>query len=175
MSRVIKNNDGVAVVEGTPAASLVKDVDKFFASKPPERMAGESISQPKKINKNKIMSEAEYKADATRRINEEMKRGRAISPMPYSMYVERQQPGFKEKQAAAIGKKRELLERYNRGETSLGRSQEVDSTPRRNEARDKAESRRERFFERRRSRKEAERSQREQSATQGRFITTLET
>ena len=44
MSRVIKNNDGVAVVEGTPAASLVKDVDKFFAAKPPERMAGESIA-----------------------------------------------------------------------------------------------------------------------------------
>ena len=42
--RVIKNNDGVAVVEGTPAASLVKDVDKFFAAKPPERMAGESIA-----------------------------------------------------------------------------------------------------------------------------------
>ena len=51
MSRVIKNNDGVAVVEGTPAASLVKDVDKFFASKPPEKMAGESIAQPKKIYK----------------------------------------------------------------------------------------------------------------------------
>ena len=44
MSRVIKNNDGVAIVEGTPAASLVKDVDKFFAAKPPERMAGESIA-----------------------------------------------------------------------------------------------------------------------------------
>ena len=51
MSRVIKNNDGVAVVEGTPAASLVKDVDKFFASKPPEKMAGESIAQPKRISK----------------------------------------------------------------------------------------------------------------------------
>ena len=51
MSRVIKNNDGVAVVEGTPAASLVKDVDKFFASKPPEKMAGESIAQPKRIGK----------------------------------------------------------------------------------------------------------------------------
>ena len=42
--RVIKNNDGVAIVEGTPAASLVKDVDKFFAAKPPQRMAGESIA-----------------------------------------------------------------------------------------------------------------------------------
>ena len=45
--------------------------------------------------------------------------------------------------------------------------------PRRNEAKDRAESRRKRFFERRRSRKEAERSQTEQEATQGRFITTL--
>ena len=54
MSRVIKNNDGVAVVEGTPAASLVKDVDKFFAAKPPERMAGESVSQPRKIDPRAI-------------------------------------------------------------------------------------------------------------------------
>ena len=48
MSRVIKNNDGVAVVEGTPAASLIKDVDKIFATKPPERMAGE-IAAPVNI------------------------------------------------------------------------------------------------------------------------------
>ena len=42
MSKVIKNNDGVAIVEGTPAASLIKDVDKFFAAKPDQRMAGEA-------------------------------------------------------------------------------------------------------------------------------------
>jgi len=42
MSRVIKNNDGVAIVEGTPAASLVKDANKFFAAKPDTRMAGEA-------------------------------------------------------------------------------------------------------------------------------------
>ena len=54
MSKVIKNNDGVAVVEGTPAASLVKDVDKFFAINPRERMAGESISQPRKIDPRAI-------------------------------------------------------------------------------------------------------------------------
>ena len=54
MSKVIKNNDGVAIVEGTPAASLVKDVDRFFASKPPERMAGESISQPRKLDPRAI-------------------------------------------------------------------------------------------------------------------------
>jgi len=45
--------------------------------------------------------------------------------------------------------------------------------PNRNKAKEKAESRRERFFQRRRSRKEAARSQREQEATQGKFITTL--
>ena len=49
MSRVIKNNDGVAIVEGTPAASLVKDVDKFFKEKPPERMAGEAY-KPKSLS-----------------------------------------------------------------------------------------------------------------------------
>ena len=48
MSRVIRNNDGVAIVEGTPAASLVKDVDKFFKEKPPERMAGE-VSKPRSL------------------------------------------------------------------------------------------------------------------------------
>ena len=45
--------------------------------------------------------------------------------------------------------------------------------PNRNKAKEKAESRRKRFFQRRRSRKEAERSQREQESTQGKFITTL--
>ena len=54
MSRVIKNDDGVVVVEGTPAATLVKESDKFFASKPPERMAGESISQPRKLDPRAI-------------------------------------------------------------------------------------------------------------------------
>ena len=50
MSKVIKDNNGVAIVEGTPAASLIKDIDKFFALKPPERMAGEGISKPKSLS-----------------------------------------------------------------------------------------------------------------------------
>ena len=50
MSKVIKNNDGVAVVEGTPAASLIKDVDKFFAAKVDTRMAGEVV-QPNTMKK----------------------------------------------------------------------------------------------------------------------------
>ena len=56
MSKVIKNNDGVAVVEGTPAASLVKDVDKFFTAKPPKRMAGEAI-KPQKLDTERLSSE----------------------------------------------------------------------------------------------------------------------
>ena len=43
MSRVIKNDDGIAIVEGTPAASLIKDADKFFAAKVDTRMAGEAV------------------------------------------------------------------------------------------------------------------------------------
>ena len=54
MSKVIKNNDGVAIVEGTPAASLIKDAGKFFAAKIDTRMAGESVSQPRKIDPRAI-------------------------------------------------------------------------------------------------------------------------
>ena len=50
MSRVIKNDDGIAIVEGTPAASLIKDADKFFAAKVDTRMAGEAV-QPKTMKK----------------------------------------------------------------------------------------------------------------------------
>ena len=50
MSKVIKNNDGVAIVEGTPAASIIKDVDKFFAAKVDTRMAGEVV-QPNTMKK----------------------------------------------------------------------------------------------------------------------------
>ncbi len=42
MSKVNKDNNGVAIVEGTPAASLIKDADKFFAAKVDTRMAGEA-------------------------------------------------------------------------------------------------------------------------------------
>ena len=146
MSKVIKNNDGVAVVEGTPAASLVKDVDKFFASKPPERMAGQSISQPRKIDPRAINTR---------------------SPIRSNLQSERTD---EERAEVTARREKQMEERKLRAETLTAERQE---TPRRNEARDKAESRRRRFFERGRSRKEAERSQNEQEATQGKFITTL--
>ena len=151
MNRVIKDNNGVAVVEGTPAASLVKDVDKFFATKPPERMAGESVGQPRKLNPR-----------SGRKPSFEN-----LSTQEQAEVTARREQMMEDRKARAALQSRDPRDTMSReGERPL---------PRRNEAKDRAESRRKRFFERRRSRKEAERSQREQEATQGKFITTLET
>jgi len=175
--KVIKNNDGVAVVEGTPAASLVKDVDKFFATKPPKRMAGESVSQPRKIDENKILSRDEYYQQFKDK-EKEMGGMMRITPKRYEAYLREQEPGYREEQQAAIQKERELMEQESRkrgfsDERRTTGGKPVDNQSNRNEAKEKAESRRKRFFERRRSRKEAERSEVEQEATQGKFITTL--
>ena len=147
MSKVIKNDDGVTVVEGTPSASIIKDVDKFFASKPPERMAGESISQPRKINKNNILSEKEYYQQFEDKEKEMGGRGR-ITPERYEDYLKKQQPGYQEEKAAAIQRERELIEQAGRVDRKpserLGRP--VGGNPNRNEAKDNAESRRKRFL-----------------------------
>ena len=205
MSRVIKNNDGVAVVEGTPAASLVKDVDKFFASKPPERMAGESISQPKKIsfldfyNKqsgplfdgkgnvigykdgtkgttekfDKPIPKEEYKGPDPRAINTRS----PIQRKPDPRAINTRSPIPKKPQSERTDEERRAnLEAFDRLSEERKRGMTINTKrpqSNRNEAKEKAESRRKRFFERRRSRKEAERSQKEQEATQGKFITTL--
>ena len=194
MSRVIKDNNGVAVVEGTPAASLVKDVDKFFAAKPRERMAGENIAQKRTLDPRAINIRRPTPKDL-----EQMNNPPNVSPEDNRMFMggsedfdertgrvevksvfkdsEKQgrRPSFEnlssEEQAEVTARReKQMEERKLRAETSKA---ERRVTPRRNEARDKAESRRKRFFQRRRSRKEAERSQREQEATQGKFITTL--
>ena len=144
MSRVIKNNDGVAIVEGTPASSLVKDVNKFFAAKPPERMAGESVSQPRKLDPRAINTK---------------------SPIPKKPQSERT-----DEERRANLEAFDRLSEERKSEMSINTKRPQSN---RNEAKEKAESRRKRFFERRRSRKEAERSQTEQEATQGKFITTL--
>ena len=156
--RVIKNK-GVAVVEGTPAASLIKDADRFFASKPRERMAGESIGEARTIQtedntmfmggskdfnektgsrigtrkttvdsegftaeepqsdtrgEGEIMSKEEYREYAKGIIDKGKKRGIAVTPVPYSMYVQRQQPEYKAKQAA----RREELKQRQKEEGS---------------------------------------------------------
>tara|TARA_R100000278_G_scaffold120610_1_gene103207 strand:+ start:1118 stop:1570 length:453 start_codon:yes stop_codon:yes gene_type:complete len=148
MSRVIKNNDGVAIVEGTPAASLVKDVDKFFAAKPPQRMAGEAI-KPQKIGAERLTKPSE-------------------KPMPV---LETLREGSKFSESAIrSGRKREVddLVKQQVKEEAEGRKEETPSQEKemkREEALDKTrEFKRQRF---------AERSADEQEATEGRFITTL--
>ena len=181
MSRVIKNNDGVAVVEGTPAASLVKDVDKFFAAKPPERMAGESIAP---VRRDRMLTGKFKDKDGNEII------GRKPTREEFDSYLAER----------GIFRLKEKDTMYGEGESPLdplpprpetGPEPEPPPSPtvgpepepprssrrdfiKRNQAKDKAESRRVRFFQRRRSRKEAERSQTEQEATRGKFITTLE-
>ena len=188
MSRVIKNNDGVAVVEGTPAASLVKDVDKFFASKPPKRMAGESIAQPQKINnfldfykkqsspifdgKGNVIGYKDGSKGTTEMFDKPIPREEYKDPVSNEP-TDSKKPV--EDKRRFTGGSKDFNERTGRVEPGFRDSPQrrPDMPSNRNEARDKAESRRKRFFERRRSRKEAVRSQREQEATQGKFITTL--
>ena len=180
MSRVIKNNDGVAVVEGTPAASLVKDVDKFFATKPPERMAGESVGQPRKLDPRSgrrpsfenLSTQEQAEVTARREQMMEDRKARALNTRSPEEEIALRDEMFKTEDPLPRDTVYRDLEdspmrpkpRRREGESPLRR---------RNEAKDKAESRRVRFFQRRRSRKEAERSQREQESTQGKFITTL--
>ena len=194
MSRVIKNNDGVAVVEGTPAASLVKDVDKFFAAKPPERMAGESIAP---VRRDTMLTGKIKDKDGNEIV------GRKPTPKEFDSFLA-EQGIFKLREEPlpprpTVGPEPEPPPRPPIKPT-VGPEPEPPPRPpikptvgpeptppprptvgpepeppvnRRNEAKDRAESRRKRFFERIRSKKEAKRSQREQEATQGKFITTL--
>ena len=133
MSKVIKNDDGVVVVEGTPAAKLVKDSDKFFASKPPKRMAGESISQPKKIPETEVKLVSRDISAFRGPVMEEQE------PSPQEM-TSAPDPDIQEKTPE---------------EKEIKREEAVEKTK---------EFKRQRF---------AERSQEEQEATKGKFITTL--
>ena len=194
MSRVIKNNDGVAIVEGTPASSLVKDVNKFFAAKPPERMAGESVSQPRKLDPRAINTrspiqrrpqsertdeERRANLEAFDRLSEERKREMTINtrrPTPKDL-EQMNNPPVEKTAEVTVARENQMEEKKPivRGDRKPyeRHGRPAGGNPNRNKAKEKAESRRERFFQRIRSRKEAVRSQREQEATQGKFITTL--
>ena len=204
MSRVIKNNDGVAVVEGTPAASLVKDVDKFFAAKPPERMAGESIAP---VRRDRMLTGKFKDKDGNEIIGRKPTREEFDSYLAErgifrlkekdTMYGEGESPldplpprpetGPEPEPPASptVGQepdpprrnvrdaRRDNSERDPNARKELKAMNMLRDLTKRKQAKDKAESRRIRFFQRRRSKKEAKRSQREQEATQGKFITTL--
>ena len=199
MSKVIKNNDGVAVVEGTPAASLVKDVDKFFATKPPERMAGESISQPKKIDPKAIDTKSTGQEKKENFLDFYKKQSSPIfdgkgnvigfkdgskgttemfdKPVPREEYegpgniINESSKKSEEETLRYTGGSKDFNERTGRVEPGFR-----DKPPQRRETpapprRKAARDRAE--FRRRRSRMEAKRSEKEQKVTRGRFISTL--
>ena len=204
MSRVIKNNDGVAVVEGTPAASLVKDVDKFFAAKPPERMAGESIAP---VRRDRMLTGKFKDKDGNEIIGRKPTReefdsylaergifrlkekdtmyGEGESPLDPLPPRPETGPEPEPPPSPTVGPepdpprrnvrdaRRDNSERDPNARKELKAMNMLRDLTKRKQAKDKAESRRIRFFQRRRSKKEAKRSQREQEATQGKFITTL--
>ena len=159
MSKVIKNNDGVAIVEGTPAASLVKDVDKFFAAKPPERMAGESIAP---VRRDTMLTGKIKDKDGNEII------GRKPTPKELDSFLAEQ--GIFKLGAEKLGAERLGAERLGveKLETLREGSKFAEPAMKREEALDKT-----REFKRQRSSMENQRSQEEKDATRGKFITTL--
>ena len=151
MSKVIKNNDGVAIVEGTPAASLVKDVDKFFAAKPPERMAGESIAP---VRRDTMLTGKIKDKDGNEIVD------RKPTPKELDSFLAEQ--GIFKLGAEKLGAERLGVEKL---ETLREGSKFAEPAMKREEALDKT-----REFKRLRF---AERSADEQEATKGKFITTL--
>ena len=164
MSRVIKNNDGVAIVEGTPAASLVKDVNKFFAAKPPERMAGESIAP---VRRDTMLTGKIKDKDGNEII------GRKPTPKELDAFLAEQgifKLGAEKLGAERLGVEKLGAERLGveKLETLREGSKFAEPAMKREEALDKT-----REFKRQRSSMENQRSQEEKDATRGKFITTL--
>ena len=159
MSKVIKNNDGVAIVEGTPAASLVKDVDKFFAAKPPERMAGESIAP---VRRDTMLTGKIKDKDGNEIVD------RKPTPKEFDSFLAEQ--GIFKLGAEKLGAERLGAERLGveKLETLREGSKFAEPAMKREEALDKT-----REFKRQRSSMENQRSQEEKDATRGKFITTL--
>ena len=159
MSKVIKNNDGVAIVEGTPAASLVKDVDKFFAAKPPERMAGESIAP---VRRDTMLTGKIKDKDGNEIVD------RKPTPKELDSFLAEQ--GIFKLGAEKLGSEKLGAERLGveKLETLREGSKFAEPAMKREEALDKT-----REFKRQRSSMENQRSQEEKDATRGKFITTL--
>ena len=71
-----------------------------------DRMAGDKMqtggtgNQVSNSDASGIMSKDEYRNYQKEQIERGKQKGVAVTPMPYNMYVQRQQPEFKEKQAA---------------------------------------------------------------------------
>ena len=148
-SKVIKDNDGVAIVEGTPEASLIKDSKKFFNAPLPERKAGDKIveaglaQEPQDQASFKLVSR-----DLSAEDRKQMNNPPTSDPVPV---LETLREGSKFAEPAMKSNVKEKTPQ--------------ETEPKRKEAVNKSKVfRRKRFIER---------SAGEQAATQGSFISTL--
>ena len=159
--KVIKDNDGVAVVEGTPAASLIKDSEKLFNAPMPERKAGEKIVQ-------RNLGDAQREADLQKAIEDAEVMKARLQDQASPKLVSRDLSA--ERMAS-----QPVLETLSEGskfsepamEANVKEKTSQETEPRRQEAVNRTrEYKRQRFVDR---------SAGEQAATQGSFITTLQT
>ena len=159
--KVIKDNDGVAVVEGTPAASLIKDSEKLFNAPMPERKAGEKLVQ-------RNLADAQREADLQKAIEDAEVMKARLQDQASPKLVSRDLSA--ERMAS-----QPVLETLSEGskfsepamEANVKEKTSQETEPRRQEAVNRTrEYKRQRFVDR---------SVGEQAATQGSFITTLQT
>ena len=159
--KVIKDNDGVAVVEGTPAASLIKDSEKLFNAPMPERKAGEKLVQ-------RNLADAQREADLQKAIKDAEVMKARLQDQASPKLVSRDLSA--ERMAS-----QPVLETLSEGskfsepamEANVKEKTSQETEPRRQEAVNRTrEYKRQRFVDR---------SVGEQAATQGSFITTLQT
>jgi len=164
--RVIKDNDGVAVVEGTPAASLIKDSDKLFSAPIPERKAGEKLVS-KDISKIKREADLQKALEDAQEIRQDQASFKLVSR---DLSADR---GSDQQERIAPVKSSEMDQSVD-PETEVAASKAMETQPSKTETEPKRQEavNKTREYKRRRF---VERSAGERAATQGSFITTLQT
>ena len=176
--RVIKDNDGVAVVEGTPAASLIKDSEKLFNAPMPERKAGEKLVQRnladaiREADLQKAMDDAEVMKSRIASQERQKLRDQA-SPKLVSrdLSAERDRQSREAPPEYMIQESEQEKEEADAARRALATNVK-EKTPQETEPRRQEAVNRTREYKRQRF---VERSAGEQAATQGSFITTLQT
>ena len=163
--KVIKDNDGVAVVEGTPAASLIKDSKKLFNAPMPERKAGEKLVQ-------RNLSDAIREADLQKAMDDvEVMRSR-IAAQEEQRLQDQASPKLVSRDLGSDQQDRMSTQRQGMDPQPVMEANVKEKTPQETEPKRQEAVNRTREYKRRRF---VERSAGEQAATQGSFITTLQT
>jgi len=163
--KVIKDNDGVAVVEGTPAASLIKDSEKLFNAPMPERKAGEKLVQ-------RNIADALREADLQKAMDDaEVMRSR-IAAQEEQRLQDQASPKLVSRDLGSDQQERMSTQRQGMDPQPVMEANVEEKTPQETEPRRQEAVNRTREYKRRRF---VDRSAGEQAATQGSFITTLQT